>query len=906
MKKCILSLSLLALFAGCEKAEETPVNESQIEINEQALIPSPLPEAGGNSVIQFVAKTNWSASVNTTKSEAWCSISPTSGSAGNVSLNISAKPNDTFDERNAAITLRAGSDTKTITVNQKQKDALTVTSAKFETKPEGETIDIEIKANISFGYTILESAKAWITPVTTAQTKAIKASHLTFRIAANENTEKREGSITIASGAFQEIVKVYQQGSKPQIILTQNQYTVPGQGDKITVEIKTNVNYQVILPDDAPWITEPATRAMSAYTRHFVIAANETYDARSAQIEFVNQENNLTETVTVTQIQKDGIVITQPEYTFDCKGGRIEMEVMTNVELSVETDDSSKEWIQRSTAAGQTKGLEKKMLYFTIAPHQGQEPRVGEITIKGGTATQKVKVNQLGIKALQEKERKALIAFYNATNGSSWANHTHWCSDKPVGEWYGVITNEQGCVTKISLNKNNLTGSLTSELGILSCLESLDFSENQLTGTIPETIGNLTKLDHLSLAYNNLTGNIPVTIGNLTKLSTLSLCNNNLTGNIPETIGNLTELVYLALSDNNLTGNIPESICQCTKMSILYLFNNHLSGNIPAQIGNCFTENCRKGDVSYLNLSNNQLTGSIPASVAPLLDHCNYKGYPWVLFDQASAASPQRATKRSDIKAPKASAPLLSSKAVSYDFSRSIINAFPEIGADFVVYHDCDGGSNIQFENNNLGGVIPQAVTSKERWNGFPGWSALNQNEGYGFDLASANLSIPDFVQCSLMGGGVFTKESCKEGRYTILIDHRSVEGNMEYFADISARYQDKGFKVCFFNPYIDEESFNENIGQYMNRYGLKNWKITRAGDNFSPKYGYYPFRYVATFSVIWVNTLFVFDENAKLVFHSMMGGDQLSERETSIGEYTAGYCAHLEALDAFLAEHLK
>ena len=35
-------------------------------------------------------------------------------------------------------------------------------------------------------------------------------------------------------------------------------------------------------------------------------------------------------------------------------------------------------------------------------------------------------------------DRDALIALYDATNGSSWRNNTYWLSDLPLGEWFGV------------------------------------------------------------------------------------------------------------------------------------------------------------------------------------------------------------------------------------------------------------------------------------------------------------------------------------------------------------------------------------------------------------------------------------------------------------------------------------
>ncbi len=61
--------------------------------------------------------------------------------------------------------LPVGGQKQTITVNQKQKDALTVTSNKIEMKADGGDTSIEVKANVNYTYEIDEAAKSWISEV---------------------------------------------------------------------------------------------------------------------------------------------------------------------------------------------------------------------------------------------------------------------------------------------------------------------------------------------------------------------------------------------------------------------------------------------------------------------------------------------------------------------------------------------------------------------------------------------------------------------------------------------------------------------------------------------------------------------------------------------------------------------
>ncbi len=136
-------------------------------------------------------------------------------------------------------------------------------------------------------------------------------------------------------------------------------------------------------------------------------------------------------------------------------------------------------------------------------------------------------------------EKDALIALYNATNGSNWTNNTNWNTTQPVANWYGItVTNigGQDYVTAIVLNYNNLQGTIPPEIGYFSHLSTLFLYDNSgIHGTIPTEIGNLTNLSALAFAWNyNMTGTIPSSITNLTNLQYLYLSYNNFSGTIPD------------------------------------------------------------------------------------------------------------------------------------------------------------------------------------------------------------------------------------------------------------------------------------------------------------------------------------------------------------------------------------
>ena len=108
-------------------------------------------------------------------------------------------------------------------------------------------------------------------------------------------------------------------------------------------------------------------------------------------------------------------------------------------------------------------------------------------------------------------------------------------------------------------------------------------------------MGNLINLKDLSLENNQLAGSMPSELGNLINLRRIFLENNQLSGPIPTGIGNLTNLYYFNLTNNKLTGNIPESICN-VDWNYSSINNNQLCPPYPSciedYVGEQDTSNC--------------------------------------------------------------------------------------------------------------------------------------------------------------------------------------------------------------------------------------------------------------------------------------------------------------------------
>ncbi|WP_419164549.1 leucine-rich repeat domain-containing protein [Candidatus Palauibacter sp.] len=216
-----------------------------------------------------------------------------------------------------------------------------------------------------------------------------------------------------------------------------------------------------------------------------------------------------------------------------------------------------------------------------------------------------------GENCVSEAERAALVKLYETTGGPNWTNNEGWLTDKPVGDWYGVDTQEGG-VTHLQLNENALSGPIPSELGDLSDLRSLGLVNNELTGSIPPELGSLDSLKWLAIGINGLTGEIPPEVGRLTSLEGLALWDNSLEGDIPPELGNLASLEHLSLGGNRLTGEIPSVLGRLTSLDYLYLGNNRLTGEIPPELADLTSLRAE------LHLGNNGLTGEIPPELGNL------------------------------------------------------------------------------------------------------------------------------------------------------------------------------------------------------------------------------------------------------------------------------------------------
>jgi len=121
------------------------------------------------------------------------------------------------------------------------------------------------------------------------------------------------------------------------------------------------------------------------------------------------------------------------------------------------------------------------------------------------------------------------------------------------------------------VNDNALTGTIPTDIGMLSNLQLLDLSSNRFSGTIPTQVEVLIVVELIDVRNNvGIHGTIPTALGNLPRLGTTFLSNTSLDmTSLPETFCNLTvrsrsyDVVVLNCTEGRPTCSCCESLVLC-------------------------------------------------------------------------------------------------------------------------------------------------------------------------------------------------------------------------------------------------------------------------------------------------------------------------------------------------------
>ena len=166
--------------------------------------------------------------------------------------------------------------------------------------------EVIVKTNIdNWTFSVQQESKGWLTAKK-------QGSLLTISVSENTEMEPRKGSIQVSGGSFSETIIVEQLGQAPAILTSSDIYTLPPEGGEINLGITSNIDYDVVIPADAPWIKikpragGPAQRVMITKEFLYLVDFNKLETERQAYILIKQRNGDLEKKVLVVQKSQSG------------------------------------------------------------------------------------------------------------------------------------------------------------------------------------------------------------------------------------------------------------------------------------------------------------------------------------------------------------------------------------------------------------------------------------------------------------------------------------------------------------------------------------------------------------------------------------------------------------------------
>ena len=279
-------------------------------------------------------------------SELWC----TAAAQGKV-LSVTVRENDTYDDRQATITVTDPGDQTTITFKVmqkqndailKQNDAILIDGSTFVVPEEGGDINIKIQSNVNYEVEIPASA-TWLTKSTRASTRGLVSSTIVLTAEKNNSGEEREAIVTFIdkeSGVSSKIT--IKQSLTPYIEVDKDQITLSEDEKEIEIVVKTNINLETVITND--WITDNGRESNGDlnFTQKLKIAKNNSGDERGAVVTFENKNYRLISNISIKQSLTPYIEIEKNQISLSENEQEIEIVVKSNI--SVKTTITN-DWI---------------------------------------------------------------------------------------------------------------------------------------------------------------------------------------------------------------------------------------------------------------------------------------------------------------------------------------------------------------------------------------------------------------------------------------------------------------------------------------------------------------------------------------------------------------------------------
>ena len=402
MKKLLYILVMALMAVTCSKDNTTPSEPEpqpdKIMLSSGTDTAPVVSGKGGALSVSFAANTSWKASVNA--ADGWCTVSPSSGGAGNNNaITITVKENTTAAKRSCNVVIQAGTAKQTIKIEQQpiEEDNIKFaegTNTSRSVSAGGGAITISFTANVSWEATV-EGDTAWckVSPVSG------EAGNGSITIAVEENTATNErcATVKINAGTATEQIQITQQPGEADYITfaegTNTSPVVSGGVGNVTVSFTTSESWEAMVDGDAAWCkVSPASGAAGNGTITIVLERNATFDARYVSVKI--KAGNAIEWIRIEQKSNEAYIRfadgTNVSPTIPVEGGTVTIPFTTNTSWEATVMDGVT-WCRVTPTSGEAGEV---VLAITVDENTTANGRYASVRVMAGNAIEWIRIEQ--------------------------------------------------------------------------------------------------------------------------------------------------------------------------------------------------------------------------------------------------------------------------------------------------------------------------------------------------------------------------------------------------------------------------------------------------------------------------------------------------------------------------------
>ena len=330
-------------------------------------------------------------------SDDWCTVS---FDVANSKMKVSVTANATYDPRSATVTLADRLDSsvkRSFTVTQKRNTGLFVDKTDFEVPIEGGSITVSLKSNVDYVVDIPTDCD-WLKLAPEAKTRGLDSTAFTLIASGNTTYHDRTALVTVTNKAegLSGTVTVYQPFTTV-FSADSTSFEMPMDASTFTVNVASNIPYDIVIPDDCDWITSSIKNHKSPLTADstavvFSVKENKGYKDRSAVITLNNKDAGVSVAINVSQ--PFTAVFNPDKKSFDVpmEGGTVTVNMESNISYDVIIPDDC-DWITLPDASrSKTRGTTTSAVVLKVKENPGYKDRDATVTICNKDAGVEVKV----------------------------------------------------------------------------------------------------------------------------------------------------------------------------------------------------------------------------------------------------------------------------------------------------------------------------------------------------------------------------------------------------------------------------------------------------------------------------------------------------------------------------------